>query len=137
MNHSELAYEIIGSAMDVRQKLGPGLLESVYQRAMMIELDNRCLLAEDEVPINVTYDGNNLGLGFRIDILVENTIILELKSVSQLEKVHYKQLQTYLTLANKPFGYLINFNSDDFSIGKGICKITNLNYHSDCSFSSD
>lgn len=123
--------------MDVRQKLGPGLLESVYQRAMMIELDNRCLLAEDEVPINVTYDGNNLGLGFRIDILVENTIILELKSVSQLEKVHYKQLQTYLTLANKPFGYLINFNSDDFSIGKGICKITNLNYHSDSSFSSD
>lgn len=72
MNHSELAYEIIGSAMDVRQKLGPGLLESVYQWAMMIELDNRGLLAEDEVPINVTYDGNNLGLGFRIDILVEN-----------------------------------------------------------------
>ena len=137
MNHSELAYEIIGSAMDVHQKLGPGLLESVYQRALMIELDNRGLLAEDEVPINVTYDGNNLGLGFRIDILVENTIILELKSVSQLEKVHYKQLQTYLTLANKPFGYLINFNSDDFSIGKGICKITNLNYHSDSSFSSD
>lgn len=137
MNHSELAYEIIGSAMAVHQKLGPGLLESVYQRAMMIELDKRCLLAEEEVPINVTYDGNNLGLGFRIDILVENTIILELKSVSELEKVHYKQLQTYLTLANKPFGYLINFNSDDFSIGKGIHKITNLNYHSDSSFCSD
>ena len=134
---TDIAYQVVGSAMDVYRKLGPGLLESVYQRAMMIELDNRCLLAEEEVPINILYDGNNLGLGFRIDILVENTIILELKSVSQLEKVHYKQLQTYLTLANKPFGYLINFNSDDFSIGKGIHKITNLNYHSDSSFSSD
>ena len=128
MNYSELAYEILGSAMDVHQKLGPGLLESVYQRAMMIELDNRCLLAEEEVPINVTYDGNNLGLGFRIDILVENTIILELKSVSQLEKVHFKQLQTYLKLAEKPLGYLINFNSDDFCIGKAIHKITNTSF---------
>ena len=94
----------------------------------MIELDNRCLLAEEEVPINVTYDGNNLGLGFRIDILVENTIILELKSVSQLEKVHFKQLQTYLKLAEKPLGYLINFNSDDFCIGKAIHKITNTSF---------
>ncbi len=95
-----------------------------------------CLEFEEEAPIDVIYNGNNLGIGFRIDILVENTVILELKSVSQLEKVHYKQLQTYLTLANKPFGYLINFNSDDFSIGKGIHKITNLKYSSDSSFSS-
>lgn len=128
MTDSELAYEIIGSAMDVYRKLGPGLLESVYQKAMMIELDNRCLIAEDEVPIDVIYDENNLGLGFRIDILVENTIIIELKSVSQIEKVHFKQLQTYLRLANKPLGYLINFNACDFSIGKAIHRITNQKY---------
>ena len=124
----DLSYTIIGCAMNVHQKLGPGLLESVYQRALMIELDNACLLCEEEVPIDVTYDGNNLGLGFRIDILVEDSIILELKSVSQLEKVHFKQLQTYLKLADKPIGYLINFNSDDFCIGKAIHKISNTNY---------
>lgn len=128
MNDTELAYKIIGCAMLVHQKLGPGLLESVYQKALLIELDKACLEFEEEMPIDVMYDGDNLGIGFRIDILVENTVILELKSVAQLEKVHYKQLQTYLNLANKPFGYLINFNSDDFSIGKGIHKITNIKY---------
>ncbi|MCR5588635.1 MAG: GxxExxY protein [Bacteroidales bacterium] len=125
---TDLAYTIIGCAMNVYQKLGPGLLESVYQKALMIELDNACLLCEEEVPINVVYDGNNLGLGFRMDILVEDTIILELKSVSQLEKVHFKQLQTYLRLANKPFGYLINFNTDKFTIGNSIHRIKNLEF---------
>ena len=124
----DIAYTIIGCAMKVHQNLGPGLLESVYQRALMIELDNACLLCEEEVPINVVYDGIDLGLGFRIDILVEDIIILELKSVAQLEKVHFKQLQTYLKLANKSIGYLINFNSDDFCIGKAIHKICNTNH---------
>ena len=124
----DIAYTIIGCAMKVHQKLGPGLLESVYQKALMIELDNECLLAEEEVPIDVTYDGYSLGLGFRIDILVEDSVILELKAVSQLEKIHFKQLQTYLKLADKPLGYLINFNSDDFCIGKAIHKITNINF---------
>ncbi len=137
MTLSELSYEIIGCAMRVHKNLGLGLLESVYQKALLLELDEAGLSFEEEVPIEVLYNGNNLGIGFRIDILVEDTIILELKSVSQLEKVHYKQLQTYLTLANKPLGYLINFNSDDFCIGKSIHKITNLNYNSDSSFSSD
>lgn len=125
---TDIAYQVVGSAMDVYRKLGPGLLESVYQRAMMIELDNRCLLAEEEVPINILYDGNNLGLGFRMDILVENTIVVELKSVSQLEKIHFKQLQTHLKLANKRIGYLINFNTDKFTIGNSIHKIINRDY---------
>ena len=126
---SDLTYSIIGCVMKVHSKLGPGLLESVYQNALMIELDNECLLAEKEVPIDVIYDGNNLGLGFRIDILVENQIILELKSVSALEKVHFKQLQTYLKLSNKPLGYLINFNADKMAIGTSIHRITNINHH--------
>ena len=62
--YEELAYTIIGCALKVHTKLGPGLLESVYQKALMIELDNACLLCKEEVPIDVTYDGNNLGLGF-------------------------------------------------------------------------
>ena len=125
---NELAYTIIGCAMKVYQKLGPGLLETVYQKALMIELDNMCLLAEEEVPINVIYDEVDLGLGYRMDILVEDSIVLELKSVSQLEKVHFKQLQTYLRLANKPFGYLINFNTDKFTIGNSIHRIINTEY---------
>ena len=125
---NELTYTIIGCALKVHSKLGPGLLESVYQKALMIELDNACLLAEEEVPLEVIYDGDNLGIGFRIDILVENEVILELKSVSQLEKVHFKQLQTYLKLANKPLGYLINFNTDKFTIGNSIHRITNPYY---------
>lgn len=123
-----LAYTIIGCALKVHAKLGPGLLESVYQKALMIELNNECLLAEEEVPLEILYDGNNLGIGFRMDILVENQIILELKSVSSLEKVHFKQLQTYLKFANKPIGYLINFNVDKLLIGESIHRITNRNY---------
>lgn len=67
----DLIYNIIGCVLKVHSKLGPGLLESVYQKALMIELDNECLSAEEEVPLEIMYDGNNLGLGFRMDILVE------------------------------------------------------------------
>ena len=126
---NELTYTIIGCALKVHSKLGPGLLESVYQKALMIELDHECLLADEEVPLEVMYDGYNLGVGFRMDILVENEVVLELKSVSSLEKVHFKQLQTYLKLANKPIGYLINFNSERLRIGHEINRIININYH--------
>ena len=84
-----LSYQVLGCAMKVYQHFGPGLLESVYQRALMIELDKADLLAESEVPINIEYLDTDLGLGFRMDILVEKCMILELKSVSQLEKVHF------------------------------------------------
>ena len=94
----------------------------------MIELDDACLGFEEEAPIDVMYNGNNLGIGFRIDILVENTVILELKSVSELEKVHFKQLRTYLKLANKPLGYLINFNAESLRIGHEIHRIINSDY---------
>ena len=90
-----LAYQVIGCAMEVYKRLGPGLLESVYQKAMMRELANCDILAEAEVPINVLYRGENLGVGFRMDILVDDIIILELKSVAKLEDIHYKQLLNY------------------------------------------
>ena len=123
-----LAYTIIGCVLKVHAKLGPGLLELVYQKTLMIELDNESLQIEEEVPIEVMYDGNNLGIGFRMDILVENQIVLEFKSVSGLEKVHFKQLRTYLKLADKPLGYLINFNSESLRIGHEIHRIVNSNY---------
>lgn len=126
---NDITYRIIGCVLKVHAKLGPGLLESVYEKALLVELDNECLFADSEVPFNVIYDGIDLGLGFRMDIVVENQIVLELKSVSALEKVHFKQLQTYLKLANKPIGYLINFNMDKLQIGTSIHRITNSNYH--------
>ena len=124
----DISYKVIGCAMRVYQKLGPGLSESVYQKALLIELDNESLAFDYEVPINVRYDGLDLGLGFRMDILVEDTIVLELKSVAQLEKIHFKQLQTYLKLADKPYGYLINFNTDKFIIGNSIHRKKNMYY---------
>lgn len=115
--------------MRVYSNLGPGLLESVYREAMLLELDNECLEFQKEVPVDVVYDGTNIGLGFRMDILVEDCVVLELKSVSSLEKVHFKQLKTYLKIANKPIGYLINFNTDNFAIGYSIHKLTNYSYN--------
>jgi len=127
--HETLAYRIIGCAMDVYKALGPGLLESVYQKAMIKEMEYYGILVESEVPINVLYRGEDLGVGFRMDILVEDIIILELKSVNKLEDIHYKQLLNYLLLTDKPLGYLINFNVPNFTLGKGYDKVRNLHYN--------
>ncbi len=115
--------------MGVYKSLGPGLFESVYQKALMKELDYCGIRAESEVPIDVFYRGDNLGVGFRMDILVENIIILELKSVAKLEDIHYKQLLNYMLLTDKPIGYLINFNVTNFDIGHGYDKIRNYRYN--------
>ena len=128
---SSLAYRTIGCAMNVYSKLGPGLYESVYQKAMMVELAKQGIKAECEVPIEVFYDGVNLGLGFKMDILVEDILVLELKSVSALDGSHYKQLANYLHLAKMLLGYLLNFNVDDFTLGFGFDKIKNLHYEGD------
>ena len=120
-----LAYRVIGCAMKVYSSLGPGLLESIYEEALMIELDNNDIYAVSQIPIKAIYDGVELKGYFRIDILVENTLVLELKSVKQFDPVHYKQLRSYLRLLNKPLGYLINFNVDDFTMGKGWDRVRN------------
>ena len=123
-----LAYRVIGCAMKVYSSLGPGLLESIYEEALMIELDNNDIYAVSQIPIKAIYDGVELKGYFRIDILVEDTLVLELKSVKQFDPVHYKQLRSYLRLLNKPLGYLINFNVDDFTMGKGWDRVRNNLY---------
>ena len=107
----------------VYNELGPGMLESVYERALMLELASRGIKAQNQVPIRATYKGNDMGLDFRLDILVEDKIVLELKSVEQLLPVHKKQLLTYLKLANKNLGLLVNFNED--YLKKGIKRVVN------------
>ncbi len=113
--------------MEVYNHFGPGLLESLYEKALMIELQMRDIKVESQIPIKVAYKGVPITGDYRLDLLVEDTIILELKSVSELNALHYKQLRSYLKLMNKPLGWLINFNEDDFT--HGMIKVPNRFYH--------
>ena len=123
----DLSYRVIGCALEVYKTLGPGLLESVYEKALVIELTNKGIKAERQVPVNIFYKGVELGEGLRIDVLVEDSLVVELKSVDTLNKVHYKQLLTYLKITNKRAGLLINFNENNLM--DGIKRIVN-NYPS-------
>ena len=123
MDINDLTYMIRGCIFNVYNKLGPGLLESVYEQALMIELRNAGIKANNQVPVDIVYDGQKLEHDFRLDILVNDAIILELKSVEALKPVHFKQLQTYLKLADKRLGLLINFNENN--IRNGIHRIAN------------
>ena len=129
MNLNDMSYQIRGSVFDVYNELGPGLLENIYEQALLIELNNRGLQVENQVPINVLNKGFDLGIQYRLDLLVNDQIILELKSVDTLLPVHYKQLITYLKLAKKPLGFLINFNTD--SIKDNIIRFANDVHHPD------
>jgi GxxExxY protein len=124
MELNRLSSEIINAAIAVHKEIGPGLFESVYQSCMILELQNRNLKVESELPVPVHYRGVKVNEdGFRLDLLVEDTIIVELKSVEKLQPVHKKQLLTYLRLANKPLGLLINFNEG--RLVDGITRVAN------------
>ena len=101
---------ILDSAIEVHKELGPGLLESVYEICLYKELRSRNLFVERQVPMDVVYKGEKLEAEFRIDLLVEHEIIIELKAVEIILPVHEAQLLTYLKLADKKLGLLINFN---------------------------
>ena len=110
MNLEELSYKIRGAIFEVFKELGPGLLESVYEMALLKELNLQGIEVKSQVPIPVFYKSEHLEIGFRIDLLIENKIILEIKSVKEIEDVHKKQLLTYLKLSELQIGYLVNFN---------------------------
>ena len=129
MSLNEISYQIRGAVFDVYNELGPGLMENVYEKALIIELLNRGLQVENQVPIEVLYKGFDLGLQYRLDVLVNKQVIIELKSVEILLPVHHKQLITYLKLAQKPLGFLINFNTN--SIKDNIIRIANDKNHPD------
>ena len=113
MTENEISYQIRGAIFKVYNELGPGLLESIYQAALVYELNKRGLKVRKEVPVPVIYDGIKLDVNFRLDLLVENKVILELKSIEKLKRVHYKQLMTYLNITGLKLGLLVNFNTDD------------------------
>jgi len=124
MDLNQLSSLIIKAAINVHKELGPGLLETVYQACMIIELKNMGIKVQSEVPVEIFYNGQKINdQGFRIDLLVNDTIVVELKSVEQVRDVHKKQLLTYLRLADKPLGLLINFN--EVLLKNGITRIIN------------
>ncbi len=107
---NQLTSEIIGSAIEVHRNLGPGLLESTYEECMAYELQDRDLIIKRQYEIPVLYKGKQLEQNYRIDLLVNNQVIVELKSIKKIEPIHDAQLLTYLKLANKKYGLLLNFN---------------------------
>ena len=120
---NETARQIVDAALSVHKALGPGVLEFVYETALSHELAKRGLQVQRQVPVTFVYDGQRYDEGFRIDLLVADFIIVELKSVEQVHPVHKKQLLTYLRLSSKRLGLLINFNSA--LLKEGITRIVN------------
>lgn len=123
MRENTLSYKIRGAIFRVYNNLGPGLLESVYEAALVYELKKDGISVETQVPVPVIYDNKKLELGFRLDLLVEKKVIVELKSIESIQKVHFKVLLTYLKLSNIKLGILVNFNTD--VITKSIHRIVN------------
>jgi GxxExxY protein len=110
MDINDLTGQIIGSAIEVHKALGPGLLESAYEECLCHEFDLRGILCKRQHPVPVRYKDTKLDCGYRIDVLVEDRVILELKSVDRLEPIHEAQVLTYLKLTRLKVGLLINFN---------------------------
>ena len=124
MELNQLSSQIIKAAIAVHKELGPGLLESIYHTCMLIELKAMGINVQSEVSLPIFYRGQKISEhGFRLDMLVKDKIIVELKSVESVQPVHKKQLLTYLRLANKPLGLLINFNES--LLKDGITRIIN------------
>jgi GxxExxY protein len=123
MRHNDLSALVIDTALDIHRRLGPGLLESVYQEILLHELRKRGLRVEKEVPIPVIWDDVKLDVGFRADLVVNNLLIVELKSIEAVAPVHKKILLTYLRLADLRLGLLINFGME--LLKDGISRVVN------------
>ena len=123
MNENELSKIVFDCALKVHQNLGPGLLESAYEECLFYELKKTGLLVEKQKALPLVYEEIRLDIGYRIDMIIENKLILEIKSVEALNDVHFAQLLTYLKLTNCKLGLLINFNAA--LIKNGIRRIVN------------
>jgi GxxExxY protein len=123
MTENEIAKKIVDAAYHIHKRLGPGLLESVYETVLAYELKKRGLNVKRQVPVAIVYDNIKFDEGFRADLIAEDKVIVELKSVEKVSPVHKKQLLTYLRLADKRLGLLINFGSE--LIRDGISRVVN------------
>ena len=110
MDIEAIATKIVNSSLSVHKALGPGLLESVYQKCLAYELENEGLNVKCEIPVPVKYNDINMDMGFRADMIVDNSIIIENKTVDQIHPIHEAQLLTYLKVTNIQLGFLLNWN---------------------------
>jgi GxxExxY protein len=110
LRYEELTERILGAVIEVHKILGPGLMESAYEECLCHELNLRGLRFERQLTVPVSYKGVNLDCGYKLDVLVEETVILELKCVERITSIHEAQLLTYMKLLTKPVGFIINFN---------------------------
>lgn len=117
MTENQLAKRIIGCALEVHKALGPGLLESAYQECLYYKLKQENLIVEKEKPMPLVFEEVQLNCGYRIDLLVENKVVIELKSVDSLNDVHLAQTLTYMKLGDYKLGLLINFNVNLLKLG--------------------
>lgn len=119
----EISGDVVGEAIHIHRELGPGLLESVYETVLAGSLARRGYVVARQVPIAIKYDGMSFEGAFKVDLLVENRLVVEIKSVEQLTKVHAKQLLTYLRLMKQPVGLLLNFSG--LTMKEGIRRLVN------------
>jgi GxxExxY protein len=111
MNENEVSYKVIGAAPEVNKTLGPGLLESVYENTLAYELSQNGMQVRTQIPLPVIYKEIKMEAGFRIDFMVENKVIIEIKSIEALAPVHFAQTLTYLKLSGLKLALLLNFNT--------------------------
>jgi len=123
MNENEISNKIIGIAIDVHQALGPGLLESAYKECLYYKLQKNGMFVEKEKPMPLVYEEVKLDCGYRIDLLVDSKVVIEIKSVEALNDVHFAQTLTYMKLGDYKLGLLINFNV--YMLKNGIKRIVN------------
>ena len=123
MTENEVAKQIVDVAFKTHTAFGPGLLESVYETIMAYELQKRGLQVRRQQPIPVVHEGIRMDLGFRADLIVENKVVVEVKSIEAIAPVHKKQVLTYLRITNKKLGLLITFNVE--LIKNGISRVVN------------
>jgi GxxExxY protein len=123
IRENELSNEIIGAAIEVHRHLGPGLLESAYEQCLCRELSERGIPFQRQLPLPLQYKGVSLDCGYRLDIVVDNRVILELKAIGALEPIHTAQVLTYLKLSGYKLGLLINFNVP--ALKHGIKRVVN------------
>lgn len=123
LSAGEISHEIIKAALKVHTELGPGLLESAYEACLLYELQKAGFTTRSQVPLPVVYDGVKLDLGYRIDLLVADLVIVEIKAIEEIAPVHKAQLLSYLRLSKKSLGLLLNFNVPH--LREGIHRVLN------------
>ncbi len=111
MNENDISYEVIGIAIELHRTIGPGLLESAYENALAYDLRENGFNVRQQVSLPFVYKGVNMEVGYRVDLIINDIVLIELKSVDSLAPVHFAQTLTYLKLSNIKLGLLINFNS--------------------------